>query len=221
MFLTKHHKNGLTLKDGKCVGTEKVNAEAQCKVSQSEYNSKSGKCEASTYISVGTKSCNEEHDKLLSNGKCAAAHPGAHTYGDNDAPFDEATECCCGDTFDKSNGWCYSLPNGNYDAKVTCPSGSTYKESGTNGNGCYSVVQTDPEYKCSKGTLDGNKCTVDVSKNPEYKASCKSGLTLYQDRVCYNKNETVEKEGGYVCKDKDSKLDGDQCIIMEIKEANK
>ena len=205
-------KNGLTLKDGKCVGTEEVNAEAKC--SEGTYNSKTGKCESSELKGEGTKTCNEEHDKLLSNGKCAAAHPGAHTYGDNDEPFDEATECCCGDTFDKSNGWCYSLPNGNYDAKVTCPSGQTAKD-----GKCYEVKTSEPTYSCSKGNLNGNKCTVEVSKNPEYKASCKNGLTLHENRVCIDKNSTVEKEEGYSCKQKDSKLEGDQCVVMEIVDA--
>jgi len=214
-------KNGLTLKDGKCVGTEKVNAEAQCMVSQSEYNSKSGKCEASTYISAGTKACERSEDKMI-NGRCASPHMGAH-FDDPEGTIDPANECCCGDTWypDSSapgRGWCYN-ENGDRDAITKCPSGSTYKESGTTGNGCYAVVQTDPEYKCSKGTLDGNKCTVEVSKNPEYKASCKSGLTLHENRVCIDKNSTVEKEEGYSCNQKDSKLVGDQCVLMEIVDA--
>ena len=205
----------LRLENNKCVGVEKVDAKATC--SSGKFNSKTGKCELATYVSEGTKSCNEEIDLLLDNGKCASAHPGAHSYGDNDAPFDEATECCCGDTF--RNGWCYSLPNGNYDAKVSCPSGSTAM-TGDKGLGCYKVESSEPNYTCDKGTVEGTKCNVEVSKNPDHKASCREGLTLHEDRVCLDMNTPVEKKTGYACKDKNAKLVDDQCVIYESIEAN-
>ena len=209
--------NGLTLKNGKCVGTETVAATAKC--STGEFNSKTGKCEKYEYASEGSKKCPSSEQKLLDNGRCASPHMGAH-FDDPEGTIDPATECCCGDTWYPDNslpsrGWCYS-PAGNADPITTCPSGQTAKD-----GKCYKVTTSDPTYSCSSGKLDGTKCIVDVSKNPNSKKVCDSGLTLFEDRVCYNKNETVEKEGGYACKDKDSKLDGDQCIIMEIKEANK
>ena len=126
-------KDGFTLKDGKCLGTERVNASGSC--STGTYNSKNQKCEVLTYVSEGTKKCREADDLLLSNGKCAQHHNPAHM--DPSEVTNPAEECCCGDTY--QNGWCYSLPDGNYDPTTTCPSGSTLT-TGEKGTACYKTV---------------------------------------------------------------------------------
>ena len=202
-------KTGYELKNNKCVGTDKVDATASC--ATGTYNSKTGKCEVLALVGDATKKCNNAEDLLLDNGRCAGAHPGAHSYGDNDEPFDEATECCCGDTF--KNGWCYSLPNGNYDAKISCPSGQTEKD-----GKCYKAETSDATFSCSKGTLEGNKCVVEVSKNPEFKASCSNGLKLYQDKYCLDYNSTKDYIVGYVC-DGEGKLVDGKCLFYDVVDA--
>ena len=84
-----------------------------------------------------------------------------------------------------------------------------------------SVKYTSPtvsEYKCTKGKLSGSKCLVDVSKEVEYKISCDEGYTNYLDRVCYNKNETVDYVTGLTC-DKGGRLENDRCVFYEVIDA--
>ncbi len=204
--------NGLALNGNKCEGTTKVDATGKC--STGTYNSKTQKCEVLTYVSAGTKKCREAEDLLLDNGKCASHHMGAH-FDDPGATIDPATECCCGDTY--KNGWCYSLPNGNYDATITCPSGSQLT-TGDNGKGCYKTESSNATFTCSNGTLEGTKCIVPVSKNPEYKLSCNNGLKLYQDRICIDYNNTKNYNIGYVC-DKEAKLIDNHCVYFDVVEA--
>jgi len=207
-------KNNLKLENGKCVGTEKVDAKAKC--STGTYNSKTNKCEVLAYINAGTKVCRESDDLLLDNGKCAVHHMGAH-FDEPDAVIDPNTECCCGDTY--KNGWCYNLPNGDYDSTIKCSTG-TYYDSGEKGAGCYKLESSDPTYYCDNGTLDSNKCVISVSKNPDKRPTCKDGLTLLENRICIDKNSTKEKEAGYRCEKENSRLENDTCIILEIVEAN-
>lgn len=214
--------NGTKLENGKCVGETKVDATAKC--STGTYNSKTGNCEVLTYTSAGTKSCREADDLLLDNGKCASAHPGAHSYGEP-GEIDPATECCCGDTYhvspnpnSPSQGWCYSLPNGNYDATVTCPSGSVLSN-GSNGQGCYTATTSNATYSCSEGTLSGNKCIINKPQQPKTKMVCASGYELYRDRVCINKSETIDYIEGYKCTDDNAKLQGNVCVVYEIIDA--
>jgi hemerythrin superfamily protein len=201
-------KDGLTLKDGKCTGNAKTDATAKC--STGTYNSKTKKCEELTYVSDGTKTCRGELDLLLDNGRCASVHPGAHSYGDDPSPFDEATECCCGDTF--KDGWCYSLPNGNYDASVTCPSGSSYAK-GDKGSACYKTATSEPTYSCESGKLEGTKCVGEVTKKPEYKTACDEGYTL-KDKKCVDYNDNKGYIVGYVCED-DARLENNICKYYE------
>ena len=213
-------KNGLELKNGKCVGTEKVDAKATCQTGT--YNSKTGKCEVLSYLNAGTKSCREADDLLLDNGRCASHHMGAH-FDDPDGEIDPATECCCGDTWVANNsvpgrGWCYSMPNGNYDATISCSSGSYY-ENGSNGAGCYKAETSEATYSCDKGKLEVNKCLVDTSRTPDIKLVCNNELILYQDRICIDRNSTVEKIKGYKCQTTPSKLEGSTCILYEVIDA--
>ncbi len=203
--------DGLVLKNGKCVGEEKVDASYKCSVGT--YNSKTKKCELLTYISDGSKKCRESEDLLLDNGKCASHHMGAH-FGEEGAQIDPKTECCCGDTY--KDGWCYSLPNGNYDASVTCPSGSSY-ENGDKGKACYKKEESDATITCSKGSLNGNKCNIEVSKNPLNKLTCGEGLEM-KDQVCIDYSKIGDYIVGYTCDDS-SKLNKDVCIYYEVIEA--
>ena len=207
-------KDGLELKNGKCVGTEKVDATGSC--TTGTYNSKTGKCEVLTLAGEGSKKCPKSEQKLLSNGRCASPHMGAH-FDDPEGTIDPATECCCGDTWypDSSapgRGWCYS-PAGNDDPVITCPSGQTVKD-----GKCYKAETSNATYSCSKGTLEGNKCIVEASKNPEYKLSCKNGLELYKYRVCIDYSNTKDYTFGYVCEN-DGKLVNDKCLYYEVVDA--
>ena len=203
-----------TLKDGKCVGTEEVAAEAKC--SSGTYNSKSGKCEVSEYAGEGSKKCPSSEQKLLDNGRCASPHMGAH-FDDPDGTIDPATECCCGDTWFPdssipSRGWCYSLA-GNDDPIVTCPSGQTAKD-----GKCYKTTTSDATYSCSKGKLSGNKCIVETSKEPTLKVACADGFTVYEDRACVDYNTTTEFITGLTCRG-DARLEGERCVYYEVVDA--
>ena len=207
-------KEGLTEENGNCVGTLKESATDAYKCNNGKYNSKTGKCDVVTYVSKATKTCNTEEDIVLDNGKCAAAHPGAHSYGEP-GEVDPATECCCGDTF--RNGWCYSLPDGNYDANITCPNGSTYT-SGDKGKACYSESTEDAvSYKkCNTGyTLNGNECTKSVKEKPSKVYSCESGYTL-NDKIC-EKTEATPAVANYHCPDDYEKVDN-YCIKRDIRD---
>ena len=208
-------KSGLQLKNGKCVGTEKVDAKAKCLVGT--YNSNTGKCETTELAGEGTKKCERSEDKLLDNGRCASPHMGAH-FDDPEGTIDPATECCCGDSWvaDSSvpnRGWCYNM-NGDRDAVVSCPSGQTIKD-----GKCYKVTTSEATYSCDSGKLEGNKCIVETSRKADTKLVCDSNSVLYQDRVCIDKSSIVEKTKGYKCETTPSKLEGTTCILYEVVDA--
>ena len=203
-----------TLKDGKCTGVVTTDAKAKCDTGT--YNKESGKCEELAYVSDGTKKCPSSEQKLLSNGRCASPHMGAH-FDDPEGQIDPATECCCGDTWypDSSapgRGWCYS-PAGNDDPVISCPSGSSLK-TGDKGEACYSVKTSTPTYYCEgDAKLDGNKCTANKTVAAKKKLVCKVG-TLFEDRICVNANDTKEFITGAVCNEK-ARLENNVCVYYE------
>ena len=205
-------KEGLTEENGYCVGTLKEPAADGYKCNSGELNSKTNSCVELTYVGAATKTCNNEEDIVLDNGKCAAAHPGAHSYGEP-GEVDPATECCCGDTF--KDGWCYSLPDGNYDAKITCPSGSTYT-SGTKGKACYKET-TSPATSakvCNKGyTLNGNECTKTVKEKVGKIVSCENGYNLDGNQC--KKVEATPAKTTYTCPENFTNVDK-YCVRIEI-----
>ena len=207
-------EDGLTLENGYCVGTLKESPVDAYKCNIGTYNSKTGKCDVLTYVSKVNASCKEENDIVLDNGKCAAAHPGAHSYGEP-GEVDPATECCCGDTF--KNGWCYSLPNGNYDATLTCPNGSKYT-SGDKGKACYKESTSDATSykKCNSGyTLSGNECTKSVKEKVGKVLTCESEFTL-EDNQC-KKIEVTPAKVNYNCPS-DYEVVDKYCVKREVKE---
>jgi conjugal transfer mating pair stabilization protein TraN len=214
---TKGCKEGLTESNGYCTGTLTEKTKDGYKCNSGTYNSKTGKCDNLTYVGKATKKCKEEHDIVLDNGKCAAAHPGAHSYGEP-GEVDPATECCCGDTF--KNGWCYSLPNGNYDAIVSCPSGSTYTK-GDKGNGCYKSTASaaTPAKTCDAGyTLNGDTCTKNVKEKVIKVLKCENGYELRKTDDCFKK-ETTPAKPEYRCEE-GYDLTGSDCVKVEVKELN-
>ena len=48
--------------------------------------------------------------------------------------------------------------------------------------------------------------------------SCDDGYTNYLDRVCYNKNETIDYVTGLTC-DKGGRLENDRCVFYEVIDA--
>lgn len=208
-------QSGQTLQNNKCTGEVSTNAKAKC--TTGEYNSKTGKCEVLTLVGEGTKKCERSEDKLLSNGRCASPHMGAH-FDDPEGEIDPATECCCGDTWypDSSapnRGWCYN-PKGDRDAIISCPSGQTLKD-----GKCYKAESSDATYYCDgNATLNGNKCTETKTIAASTKKVCSSGYKLYEDRTCVNYSDTIERITGYTC-EKDARLENNHCVYYEVVEA--
>ena len=185
-------KNGLTLKNGKCVGTELVDAKATC--AKGTYNSKTRQCEVLTYAGEAIKKCPHSEQKLLSNGRCASPHMGAH-FDDPEGVIDPATECCCGDTW--------------------------YPDSSAKDGKCYKAEASQATYSCTTGKLQSSQCLIESSKTPDTRLVCNNGAVLYQDRVCVDKNSTVEKTQGYKCQTTPSTLKGNTCILYEVVDAKR
>ncbi len=87
----------------------------------------------------------------------------------------------------------------------------------------HSISYTSPnitEYECPDNyKLEGNKCIKEEIETPYHERTCKSGYTLVNNDRCINKNKTAEKETGYICDMPDSRLKGNECIILERIEA--
>ena len=209
----KYCDNGQRLTGETCTGEVTTDAKVNCETGT--FNSKTNKCEVLTYTDAGTKSCRENDDILLENGKCAQHHNPAHMNPDE--VVDPNEECCCGDTY--TNGWCYNL-SGNYDASITCSSGSSYYETGEKGKGCYSKTSSDPTYYCDgNGVLSGKKCVDNSGTTPKVKKTCPADYKLLDERICLSTNETTDYIEGLSCSNKSAILKDDKCIIYEIIDA--
>ena len=214
-------KDGLTLKDNKCVGTESVSA------TPAKYACSKGV--AKTRYEAGLTGKNDGDAKdIVCVDTSKATHPVSP------CELNDGTE------WTKSGGKCYwhragVLPEGcpgkirvgdscwdDASNILICKGARDGKQYKSRSEYCEgSVKYTSPtvsEYKCTKGKLSGNKCLVDVSKEVEYKISCDDGYTNYLDRVCYNKNETVDYVTGLTC-DKGGRLENDRCVFYEVIDA--
>lgn len=77
------------------------------------------------------------------------------------------------------------------------------------------------EYKCENqnAKLTGNKCIIEEVEDAHVKWTCQSGYTLVNNDRCINYNKTAQKENGFVCEGKNTRLKGNQCITYEMIEA--
>lgn len=125
--------------------------------------------------------------------------------------------CPNGDTL--RNGKCYSKDDG---SQWQCPDGHIYDKSLKLCPDTLTYIEpTLKGYKCNDGfTLIDNKCIKEDIEYAMHKQGCPSGYTLADDNRCYDFSKSVEKINGYYC-EKEARLEGNECIILEVKEANK
>ncbi len=78
------------------------------------------------------------------------------------------------------------------------------------------------EYTCEEGfTLEDKKCIKIETEEAMKEIACPEGYTKIENERCINKNKTIDKISGYYCEQHDSRLEGKECILMEIKNANR
>lgn len=117
------------------------------------------------------------------------------------------------------NGWCYSKDT--YDQYV-CPDGRIYEKSkDTYLELCPDTfTYIEPKitgYKCKDGfKLEDNKCIREEEYDAMHERYCKAGYTLIDNAKCINKNNTIEKQDGYVCSDERSRLEGNMCVLYDV-----
>lgn len=121
------------------------------------------------------------------------------------------------------NGGCYSLDD---EDQWQCPDGSILEKSkGTYEELCKDTfTYSNPKivgYHCASSdfTLKNDKCIKEEREPAEHEYKCKSNYTLVNHDRCINKNKTANKEFGYICDMPDSKLKGNECILLERVEA--
>lgn len=66
--------------------------------------------------------------------------------------------------------------------------------------------------------LKGSKCINELKEGPQRERICEDGYELKGDR-CINKNDTTNYVDGYICDNKEARVEGKECIIYEIVEA--
>ena len=78
------------------------------------------------------------------------------------------------------------------------------------------------EYKCEgNATLQNGKCLVKEEQPAERERICPSGFKKVENDRCINENNTKEFEDGYICPKENTRLEGDTCILLEVKEVNR
>lgn len=201
--------DGFQLSEGNCILEETIDAFGKCSVG--EY--KDGYCVSKEYIGDATEYCRiTPGEDLLYNGRCLGRKP----------PINGG--CLNGDSL--INGYCYDTsPSSGYKADLICPDGSFI----TNPDGtlinedrkCYKETKTKPEsYYCEgNSALNGTKCDSRIIEKAQNIYTCEEGYTIIDNDRCINYNKTTNKENGYVCDNENEKVDGNICIIYDIKEA--
>ena len=120
----------------------------------------------------------------------------------------------------KVNGFCWDDATGIY----ICPGYRDGKQYKSRDEYCeHSIKYTEPivtEYICEDGfTLEGNKCIKEELYNPYNEIKCSSEYNLVDNGRCIDTNKTKKKIDGYICTEENSKVEGSECIIYDIKEA--
>ena len=89
---------------------------------------------------------------------------------------------------------------------------------------CYKVLKgvkpVPSTYRCDneREVLDGDKCVVTNKVEAMKERYCPDGFSLIEDR-CLNLDKTTSKVNGLYCEDENAKLNGNECIIYEMKDA--
>lgn len=176
-----------------------------------EYDIVNDVCHEEAYIADAYEFCRDP-GRTLYDHKCLATKPTINGG-------------CLGN--DKLlNGKCVNTRDDYYDAEWKCPNGRVI----SNADGslifpdhkCYEEKTSKPiSYACEEGfILNDKKCTRTEINKPYKERFCPSGYTLVNNDRCIDFKNIKEKQNGYICDYKDSRLENDTCILYEIKEAN-
>ena len=122
------------------------------------------------------------------------------------------------------NGGCYTMDN---EDQWVCPNGNIYEKSkGTFVDLCpdtFTYLEPSVKgYKCRDDyKLKDNVCVKEEVRDAYYERTCSNGYELIDHDKCIDYSKTIQKEKGYTCKEENTELKGDTCIIYEITEAKK
>ena len=201
--------DNFTMENGVCTLTDSHRAQGHCE--SGEYNDRDDVCIEKEYTGDAYEYCRDP-GRTLYDHKCLATKPSINGG------------CLGNDMY--YNGKCVNTIDDYYLAEWMCPDGQNISR--PNGEllyedkKCYNEKRTAPiSYTCEDGfTVNGNTC-IKVETHPiEKEKICPTGYTLIQMDRCINLNKTKEFESGHVCKEENSKVKGNQCIIYEIIPAN-
>ena len=214
------------LVDNKCVRTLEVNAKAakySCTKGEEMTRAKAGLTDsnagdANDIVCVDTTNvkhpmtpcelpASDPTERMSSGGKC---------YW-HKAPVIEAG--CPGKI--QVNGFCWDDATNIY----ICEGARDGKQYKSKDEICENSIKyiepTITEYKCEdkNARLNGTKCLIEEVEDARHERYCQNGYNLIDDAKCLNFNNIKNKENGYVCKNENSKLKDNVCIIYETVEA--
>lgn len=212
----------LTLKDNNCVGTVEVQAIPNFK------------CEKGTLITrygAANRDFREsgDPDQMVCEDRSEAVAPtlrclkGPHIMIDGSCyvgPAPLINGGCPGS--DKPvNGGCYSKDPGD---QWQCPNGDIYEKSkDTYIDLCpdtFKYTIATGNYECQEGyKLVGNKCSTDISEKAIRVRKCPEGYYKTENDECINYSDEKSKENGPYCEGERERLEGNECVTFEMKEA--
>lgn len=214
-----------TLKGNKCVRKEHIEAKANFTCDKGDLikrefakyrkfrdtgDGQQYVCEDKSNAKAPVLRCLYNKGHIMINGKCYNGPAPVINGG-----------CPNGDTL--RNGWCYSKDN---EDQWQCPDGDIYEKS----KGTYEPLCPDTftytiakgYYSCEEGyTLEGRECTREVEEDARHKQTCPTKYTLVDPGRCINYNKTSEYIDGYYCDKENTRVEGNQCVYLEIVDAKK
>ena len=201
------HDN-FNLVNGECVMEDTIESVPNC--GGNEYDSGQDKCIELVYVEDGIEFCRDP-GRTLYDHKCLATKPTINGG------------CLGSDALIGGN--CVNLVDDYYLSEWKCSNGEVL--SGSDGNlkygdtKCYEKKYVDVKKReCPQDyKLQGTKCYMKRTEKPEKERVCEDGLTRVDGGRCINTNKTVEKIDGYKCNDDTARLEGNICIIYEVKGA--
>jgi len=200
--------NNLKLVDGNCIMEDIIESVPNC--GENNYDFEQDKCIELVYVEDGIEFCRDP-GRTLYEHKCLATKPTINGG------------CLGSDALIGGN--CVNLVDDYYMAEWKCSNGEVL--SSDNGSlkygdtKCYEKKYVDVEKReCPEDyKLQGTKCYLKRVEKPMKERICDSGLTKVDNERCINLNKTVEREDGYICTDKEARLENNKCISYEAKAA--
>lgn len=211
--------NEFILENGKCVNHEEKSKESIYECSTGELGKKGD------YFVIGIKDAEKmvcvdkstgkkptlrclTHSHIMINGSCYNGPAPTINGG-----------CPNGDTL--SGGGCYSKDD---EDQWVCPSGNIYHKSQNSVPDLCpdTFTYTEPKitgYKCEEGyTLENDKCINTITVEPFNERTCADGYTIIDNSRCIKKDDIKPYEKGNVCKNFNSRMKNNKCIIYDEKE---